>query len=104
MLIPLQLVRAGRRSETNEEQGREEGGGGEGHTGDGVVVLGRAEEEAVGLADLGAEGLDGGREDGAAAAAGLKVGVDDGQVGDVELVDAEPRDGVLAHLRGCRSS
>ena len=67
---------------------------------DGVVVLWRAEEEAVGLADLGAEGLDGGRE--AGAAVGLEVGVDERQVGDVEVVDAQARDGVLAHLRGCQ--
>ena len=39
-------------------------------TGDGVVVLGRGEEEAVGVADLGAERLDGGREADAAAGRG----------------------------------
>lgn len=88
----------------SERVGSTRRGGGWGgdlrRTCDGVVVLGRGEEEAVGLADLGAEGLDGGRE---AAAAGLEVGVDEGEVGDVEVVDAQPRDGVLAHLRGCRS-
>ena len=47
-------------------------------TGDGVVVLGRGEEEAVGVADLGAERLDGRRE--ACAAVGLEVGVEHGQV------------------------
>lgn len=68
-------------------------------TGDGVVVLGRGEEEAVGLEDLGAERLDGGRE----AAVGVdEVGVEHWQVGDVEVVDVQvqPRDGVLAQLRG----
>lgn len=65
---------------------------------DGVVVLGRAEEEAAGVADLVAECLDGGRE--AVAVVGLEVGVAHWQVGDVDVLDAQPRDGVLAHLRG----
>lgn len=67
-------------------------------TGDGVVVLGRTEEDAVGLLDLAAECLDGGRE--AFAAVGLEVGVEERQIGDVEVVDAQARDGLLAHLRG----
>jgi hypothetical protein len=50
------------------------------------------------MADLGAERLDGGRE--ARTTVRLEVGVEHRQVGDVEVVDAQPRDAVLAHLRG----
>ena len=60
---------------------------------------GVAEEEAVGAADPVAEGLDGGREP---AVGRLEVGVEQRQVGDVDVLHAQPRDGLLAHLRrGC---
>ena len=58
---------------------------------DGVVELGRAEEEAVGAADPVAEGPDGGWEP--------EVGVEQRQVGDVDVLHAQARDGLLAHLR-----
>ena len=67
-------------------------------TGDRVVVLARDDdkEEAVGVADHGAERLDGRRE----AAVDLEVGVEQRQLGDVDVVELQPRDGVLADLRG----
>lgn len=67
-------------------------------TGEGVVVLRGGEEEAVGVADPGAEGLDVRRE--AVAAVGLEVRVAHGQAGDVDVVDEETRDGLLAQLLG----
>ena len=64
-----------------------------------VVVLGRAEEEAVGGPDPVVEGLDGGREP---AVGRLEVGVDQRQGGDVDVLHAHTRDRLLAHLRRWR--
>ena len=72
----------------------------EARTCDGVVVLGRAEEEAVGSADPVAEGLDGRREP---SICRLEVGVEQRQVGYVDVLHAQPRDGLLAHLRRWRT-
>jgi hypothetical protein len=66
---------------------------------DGVVVLGRREQEAVGGAHLAAERLDGRRE--RAGARALQVGVQQRQLRDVHVLHLQPRDRLPADLRGC---
>lgn len=68
----------------------------EGVTRDGVIVLGRGKEDAVGVEDLLAEGLHGRR----VRAASLEIGVDEGKVLGVDVLHPHPGDEFIAQLGG----
>lgn len=65
-------------------------------TRDGVIVLGRGKEDAVGVADLPAEGL----HDRRVRAAGLEIGIDEGKVLGVDVLHPHPGDEFVAELGG----